>query len=271
LVDGHPFRTRYDFDDNDNLGQVVYPSNNRVHYDYNTENQIVSLSNPETGAVYASQIEYHPAGGTTRVALGNGVTSTFSYDPTRYWVSTIDSGDVHLGYHYDTVGNVSAIDDPRAGKSWTFDYDPLDRLIYANSGGLGTSNYGYDVHGNQQLPIYTYQTNNKFRLQTVNGVTVGYDANGNMTSSGPGATYTYGARNLMDSSTVNSTTSQFTYDADSWRLKKVVGPTTFYYVRGIGGELLSEYAVTGGTTDVHNYIYAAGRLIAVSKVSAPLP
>ena len=191
------------------------------------------------------------------------------YHPQRYWVTEINTGGLDWHYGYDLAGNVTAIDDTRANHSQTFEYDQLDRLHHANAPGGYEAYYDYDAHGNQQSSNFTYDPSNRFRLATVFGFPVGYDNNGNMTSE-PNITYAYGSRNLLDRVTTPDATTDYTYDADSWRLKKeTVNGAVTYYVRGADGQLLTEQATTaGGMTTTKNYVYAGGRLLAVSKFTA---
>jgi hypothetical protein len=72
---------------------------------------------------------YHPSGALTSYIAGNGLTTNIGYDPARYWVQSIDSGNLHLAYtEYDHVGNVKTITDSRPGANQAFTYDVLDRL-----------------------------------------------------------------------------------------------------------------------------------------------
>jgi YD repeat-containing protein len=85
-----------------------------------------------------------------------------------------------------------------------------------------------------------------------------------MTADGVG-TYTYNARNQMETATVSGGVSTYKYDADEWRVTKTTPDgTKTYYLRGPNGQLLSELTVTaGGTESRREYIYAGSRLIAV--------
>jgi hypothetical protein len=181
-------------------------------------------------------------------------------------VSSI-SGVVQLGYQYDDVGNIMQISDTRPNRTQDFTYDELDRIKTAVSG-LASITYNYDAHGNQQASNYTYTSGNPFRLQTVNGGSIGYDSNGNLTSA-LGRTYTFGTRNLLDTALTGSTTTRFVYDADDWRLKKSVdgGGPAFYYVRGPGGQLLMEWQHTTTTDQMRDYIYLGSRLIAAVRAN----
>ena len=144
-------------------------------------------------------------------------------------------------YAYDGVGNIVGLGDWRAGMTQYFWYDAVDRLVEA-WGGYGTLGYTYDPHGNRQTAngmVFGYAPGNPFRLQSIGGShNLTYDANGNL-QGGFGGTYASTPDNLLASSTMGSTTTQFTYDVDAWRLKKAIdGGTISYYVRGPNGQLL---------------------------------
>lgn len=100
---------------------------------------------------------------------------------------------------------------------------------------------------------------------TVNGVTnptFTYDANGNMTGSA-GRSVTYTAFNMAAQITQGTTTVAFSYDSGHARIKQVIGggsPSTTYYLNALGAH--SEKFVAGATTTWHDYIYAAGQLVA---------
>jgi YD repeat-containing protein len=126
-----------------------------------------------------------------------------------------------------------------------------------------------DAHGNQQTSPgginFEYDSNNPFRLKNRGGVgNYQYLPNGNLASETAG-TYSYTADNLLDSTTLNLVTTRFAYDAQGWRIRKLVeeGPT-YYYTRGPNGQLLSEWMNTSATTaTARDYIYAGGRMLSV--------
>lgn len=89
---------------------------------------------------------------------------------------------------------------------------------------------------------------------------------------GPGVSLDYTPNNLLASSSAGGQVVNFAYDADDWRIRKQVpnGPVSFY-VRSVGGQLLTEWTNTGGSgAEVRDYIYAGSRLIAV-QTSTTLP
>jgi YD repeat-containing protein len=136
-IDGRIFTTRYEYDNNDNLAAINYPSlsdsspRRRVEYQFDSEHRITHISEPSANRVYASNFAYHPSGGLAAYIAGNGVQTTVTYDDHRYWPQSIAVRDWVLQYqNYDAVGNVGTIADSR-GKNQTLTYDSLDRLTRA--------------------------------------------------------------------------------------------------------------------------------------------
>jgi hypothetical protein len=135
------------------------------------------------------------------------------------------------------------------------------------------STFAYDAHGNRQstaTTTYTYHPGNVFHLQWINGFhAMSYDPNGNLRG-GFGGTYDYTPDNLLKESSIGGATTQFAYDVDAWRVKKeVVGGTATYYMRGPGGQMLTEWVNTSPLATVRDYVYAGGRLIAVITKKLP--
>ena len=185
-IEGKVFLTSYEYDADDNLTAIVYPSGRRVQYDYNAEHQITRVSEPAAGRDYATGITYHPSGGVRSSTAGNGATTTLTYDASRYWIRGITSGALQLTYDaHDGVGNVGSIGDARAGMSQTLTYDALDRLETA-TGPYGEALFAYDVHGNRMTAngtTYEYQPGT-LRLSNQNSVAFTYANNGDMLTAG---------------------------------------------------------------------------------------
>jgi YD repeat-containing protein len=294
-VDGKTFATTYTYDASDNIASITYPSGRQVFYAYDTQQRLSRVcrtlcATATPSEVYAQDVDYAPSGALKQYRAGNGVLTTMTYHPQRQWLSTLVVGTgasrMDVAYAYDDVGNITSITDAtRAAWTQQFDYDPLDRLIRASSGGaFAPLRYTYDAHGNRKTggteilvngqPVgstsFDYALNNLFRLQSINaGPTLIYDDNGNLEAV-PGGLYAYTPTNQMSSATVNGTTTQYVYDADQWRVKKAVGSTApVYFVRGPAGQLLSEWTNTSPNATVKDYIYAGGRLIGVATTRQP--
>ena len=234
---------------------------------FDAENRVTRVWDVLSQTDYASATAYHPSGAMSGYKPGNSETRfEFTYHPQRYWPQTIYAGPLSLEYGYDEAGNVTSLQDGR-GTAWnqTFTYDALDRLLQSN-GPYGNIGYTYDDHGNMKTQgADTFIYNAELRLHTRNGQPVTYDLNGNITSGLRGSdTYEYNADNQMKAATVGTATTTFKYDPDQWRVKKVSGSVTTYYLRDAGGRLLTEMTVDGSNPPTYrDYIYAGSRLIAV--------
>ena len=277
FVDGKVFTTQFEYDGNDVLTAIAYPTiggfaNRRtVAYDLDAERRVTRVFDATTGRNYATRFTYHPSGGITSYIAGNQVSTTITYDPVRYWVTSIHSGALQLEYNgHDNVGNVTSIGDVRGGMNLTFGYDSLDRLTSVN--GPYASQYAYDVHGNRQDPnngaAYQYDPNT-LRLMSQYGVPFTYDNNGNLKTA-PGRSYAYTPENWLQTALVDNVVHAYEYDADGWRLKKVTPAGVTYYLRGLNGELLTEWTNPGPSGVIRDYIYAGSRLLAAITTSSSL-
>jgi YD repeat-containing protein len=277
FVDGKVFTTQFEYDGNDALTAIAYPTiggfaNRRtVTYELDAERRVRRVFDATAGRNYATDFAYHPSGGVTSYTAGNGVPTTITFDPARYWITGIHSGALQLEYNgHDNVGNITSIGDVRGGMNQTFEYDALDRLTSVN--GVYSSQYAYDVHGNRQDPnngaAYQYDSNT-LRLMSQYGVPFTYDNNGNLKTA-PGRSYAYTPENWLETASVDNVVHVYEYDADGWRLKKVTPAGVTYYLRGLNGELLTEWTNPGPSGVVRDYIYAGSRLLSAVTTSSSL-
>jgi RHS repeat-associated protein len=157
-----------------------------------------------------------------------------------------------------------------------YTYDSLNRLAtftesQINASGtlvtnVATQNFAYDRFGNRRVtsatggvssynPTYD-TTNNNNRI-----VGLGYDNAGNITYDPvTGGTMTFDAENRMVTASSGGT---YVYDGEGKRVKRTVGGQEWWYVYGIGGELLAEYLSSASTTVKKEYGYRAGQLLVV--------
>jgi hypothetical protein len=278
-VDGFKFTTTFGYDNNDNLTSISYPSfgssgnRRQIGYEYDSERRLTRVHDVLVSREYATNFSYHASGALLGYTAGNGVPSTFTYHPSRYWMTSLSVGSHwSLQYaNYDDVGNVQSIVDSRAGMNQDLVYDELDRLVSVSTGvGYPSAAWAYDIHGNRTNAngtTYTYYPG-KLRLWTQNTDTYTYDNNGNLLSgTTPGRTFTYTPGNRVATATMGGTTTNYRYDADDWRVKKGSGTTTTYFLRGLNGELLTEWKNPGTNGETRDYIYAGSRL--VSAITRP--
>jgi YD repeat-containing protein len=272
-IDGALFTTRFEYDGNDALTALVFPSGRRVQYFRNAEGQPTRVFDVTANRDYATSITHHPSGGVASYVAGNGLTTTIEYDPQRHWVRRIaagpPAGPLDLTYEtYDGVGNPEVISDSRAGFDQAFDYDPLDRLVAA-AGPSGPSSYAYDIHGNRSGPAYQYEPTTR-RLASQDGIPFSYDNNGNTLTAGS-FTYTYTPQNQVETATGGGVNVAYAYDADEQRVRKSSAGSTTYAIRGLQGDLLTEWKDPGTAAGrIRDYVYLGTRLLAGVARNSPL-
>ena len=179
-----------------------------------------------------------------------------------------------LQYTYDMAGNISAIQNNLAtGESTGYEYDALDRLETVS--GAQNESYAYDgasgvlstkTVGSAPALSYSYGVQSSTTCQgggirsiahavsSFNGVSYGYDCNGNMTTRG-GLTLSYDAENRL-TGVSGTTTANFTYDGDGRRVKGVEGGVTTVYIGNY-------YEWSAG--DSTSYYYAGGQRLAMRR------
>ena len=86
------------------------------------------------GTTVLSAVTYEPFGGVNGWTLGNGtstVSRTFNGDGL---ISQIVTAGVTLGYSFDNANRITGItDSSNSALTWTYGYDPLDRLTSAST------------------------------------------------------------------------------------------------------------------------------------------
>ncbi|MCG3164224.1 MAG: hypothetical protein JMDDDDMK_05711 [Acidobacteria bacterium] len=158
-------------------------------------------------------------------------------------------------YYYDDLNRISSFTE------WQLN----DTGSWASN--VVTQNFAYDRYGNRRVtsatggvsaynPAYT-ATNNR-----ISGLT--YDAAGNITfDAATGGTMTYDAENRLLTATSGGGGS-YAYDGEGKRVKRTLaGGQTWWYVYGIGGELVAEYLASAPTTVKKEYGYRGGQLLVV--------
>jgi hypothetical protein len=275
------FVTGFEYDGNDNLQWIDYPSPSprRVTYTYDFANRIDVVSNGSTNLVDFTS--YHPSGAPWSFNAANGLTHSFTYD-TRQRPDILNAGGsslLRLDYGYDDVGNVTSITETsRSGMNQTFTYYDNDQLWTAN-GPWGAGSFTYTAQGDRQNKTIAGASTNYAYGSTTNRLTgstgaevdtFGYDNNGNITSQ-TGRTYTPNVEDMIDVATVGSTQTTYRYDGDRLRKVATTGARTRFTIQGPTGQLLSEFAECpgGGVRKVRDYVYAGARLVADYNFEAP--
>ena len=152
----------------------------------------------------------------------------------------------------------------------TYDYDPLYRLKEANYSTGDTYHYGYDAVGNRltqdtQVGAIATTTNYLYddanRVQSVNGVTYTFDANGNLLDDGIN-TYTYDSANRLKTLNSGSVSASYSYSGLGDRLQETVNGNTTTFTMDLNTGLTQ--ALSDGT---NHYIYGLDRIAQVNSAT----
>ena len=166
------YTTSYVFDTFGRQQSMVYPDGETLSYKYDSGGMVRAASGVKgtDNYSYVNRLEYDKFGDKAFVEDGNGVKTTYAFDPVMRRLSNQQAGPLlapngtNLGnfqnqsYGYDNVGNVTSTANnvavPSASSfggptSQTFSYDDLDRLTDASGfyqfAPDKTNNYSYAV------------------------------------------------------------------------------------------------------------------------------
>lgn len=171
------YRTGYEYDSLDRVTRLTYPDEDQVGYEYNGRNLLRRIAGGPSGSII-SNILYRASDQMARIDYGNGVRTTYDYDPRLRLrkLRTVgrDAADpsvprdlIHFDYEFDRVSNITAIRDQRPGEvvargdkrrnTQLFQYDDLYRITRASysfalpgepDAADGFVSYRYDRIGN---------------------------------------------------------------------------------------------------------------------------
>jgi len=111
---GGTFTTQYQYDDLDQVTRIIYPDGEQVTPSYTTAGQPKTLATT-LGGSYVTNATYRAPGQISSLALGNGLTTHYTYDSLSARLTRARTGALlDLGYHYDAGGNVSRIQETTA-------------------------------------------------------------------------------------------------------------------------------------------------------------
>src|SRR6266513_235531 len=199
------------YDSAGRVDTVTYPTGFAVKNIYNSYGYLwkVQRTNDPDTTVFWQANSLNAAGQVTSELLGNGLTSSYTYDTLFRETATTASnvgGAVHnLSFTFDAIGNVIQRQDFVQALTETFAYDTLNRLMSASGAGLTTRSLDYvsagsdnnnalgNIHYKSDVGAYTYLSASNTRPHAVSSVTNGgvpnsvtatysYDANGNLAS-----------------------------------------------------------------------------------------
>jgi RHS repeat-associated protein len=221
----------YLYDNSGNRRRITWPDGVFVEYTYDDANRMDLVK--ENDSQVLADYDYNSLSQRTKLTRGNGDVSEYKYET---------DGDLWKLLH---TGLPSA-------PVFTFARNPAHQIT------------NLDVTDSTLLwrptsGATTYVPNNMNQYSTVNGLALGYDSKGNLTSDPRGnlagdgpATYAYDAENRLTTATLGGITTTYTYDGMGRRIAKKVGTAVATEYLLDNDEETAEYS--GGTL-VRRYVY----------------
>lgn len=264
VSDGSQTRTwAWTYDASQLMTASSEPNGATTTYGYDASKNLTSITNP---LGHVTTMGYDAIGRVTGITLPTGLTTTFTYD-SRNRVLTSTRGGLVTTYTYRPSGQVAGVSLP-SGHSVTFAYDNAQRLTGWSDNRSAQAVYTLDAMGNRTVEqvkdglgntvwqlARTINNINRVTAETLGvnqGVTYGYDANGDLTSETNGlsqsTSYTLdGHKRVTALTNAASASAQIAYNA----LDGVTGASDFKgsatgYTRNAFGEATQETSVDAG-------------------------
>ena len=240
---------RYAYNEDGLRNSLTYPDGILATYSYTGRNQVATISDGSGPIDPLVRYSYDPNGNRAGKMLDNGTATDYVYDEAnrlthiahRNGAGTFSSFD----YVYDSVDRRTSVTHQDASVD-LFAYDPIDQVIGVNYGADNRSvSYLYDNAGNRRSVTDNgvttrYKTNDLNEYTRVGGSFLGYDVNGNLTTSSgarlsrqdsePSWTYSFDAQNRLIIATNGKIKATYAYDSRNRRVRQTIdGATTFFY------------------------------------------
>lgn len=171
------------------------------------------------------------------------------------WVMSVDY------YGYDDFNRINVVAENKISSAQPWEQYVFRQDYTYDRWGNRTVSFS-DVPGTFNLPFNIDTATN--RLLAPNG-SISYDADGNQTNDGytSGGARSYDAENRMLTAQGHS----YVYEADGRRVRRViVGGQEWWYVYGLGGEMVAEYvAGAAPSSPTKEYGYRGGQLLVTTE------
>ena len=298
-IAGETFRTGRSYDGLGRVATLAYPKTGvAVGRSYTSRGHLRAVYDAENPAtVYWRADAADAEGRVVEAMLGNGISTTRTYDPATGLVRSIQSGPGEtatvqdLGYAFDSLGNLTSREDFLQDVYESFAYDRLNRLTGAtvydadDDTARAARTYRYDAIGNivnksdVGAADYVYGSGNAagagdagpHAVVSAGGRSYAYDDNGNMVS-GAGRALTWTSFNKPATIANAAATTAFSYGPGRERVVQTrargAAVTETVYVAG----LFERVRETGRATEFVHYVFAGSQRVAIRTVDdAPTP
>ncbi len=255
------------------------PSGFHLGTSYSDGDAVTNLTYDGAGRLAAipgivTAVSYDALGRPLSQQNANSTTTNWSYSDPRGFLTQIQTsgpqGTIqNLQYtQYTDAGLLQQVTSPTSGEGWSYAYDDLGHMITATHlhDAAQSQSFTYDgadrILTSSRYGNYSYPAAGQPRPHapaSVNGVSLSYDLNGNVTQAGT-RTLTWNANDQPSQVTLGGLTTTFTYDGPGDRLKKSSSLGTSYYPFG------DEAEITGST--VTKYVSVEGLGVIAKRVGS---
>jgi len=296
-IDGQTYTTQTTYDLLGRVTSITYPDTEIINYTYDSNSGL--LEKVQGAKTYVKDITYNIKSQIRTIKYGNDVVTTYGYgDDLRlahiltespaqtaplqdlYYmfdlngnIETItDNNDTSLNktrrYYYDELNRLKQVrnaPEPTYGHSnFEYRYDSVGNMTYQGIEGVSGKNMTYNPQGISPITQQGQTPTMPHAVRTAGSSSYSYDLNGNMLN-GPGKIMTYDVENRMVKLETPGGITQFAYDADGARIKKISSSETVTYI-----STLYEIHTTSNTTETVKHIFAgANRVATVSLRGSP--
>lgn len=262
-INNRNFTTKTTYNSQNKVDKLTYPSSLVVQNIYSDNGYLKCVKNVKTEAILWQLDAQNAKGQITQESYGNGLVTTMGYNDATGWLQRISTNGIQdWTYSYDAIGDLVQRKDVAKNLTEDFVYDTLGRLVKVKKNGLPTQEMTYDEAGNILSKTgvgydfgYIEGTNRLNSFKPYNPMPQQWD------------NIQYTSFHKISRISQGNDYLSLTYGPDKSRSLSVMqrsGETeTKYYI----GSLYEE-TVKGGKTKKTCYIFAGGKVVAISETSS---
>jgi len=215
---------------------MTYPQDQIVSYGYDDSNAVTDVDVSQgSSTLSVADYQYDNMGRITDVFLGGGGSTTYQYDAIG-----------RLDRHTLTDFNIT-----------TLDYNPASQIVKRS-----VTDSAMQTLLPSSSPV-SYVPNDLNQYGSVDGNSLSYDSNGNLTAYDSWS-YGYDAHNRLGSASKTGTFLDLDYDPSGRLSSTTLDSSTTDYVYS-GDQLIGEYDPVGNPINL--YVYAPGSDIPIARFS----
>ena len=289
LLEAEVFTTEFSYDAMSRITATTHPDGSIVTPAYNASSLLDSLQasmsdpggGPRTVTSFIQNITYNEKGKRASIRYGNGVRTTYTYDPFTFQLVQLQSsrqnGDPlqDLLYTYDAAGNVTRIEDGtsptvffashRVEARADYTYDALYRLVEASGREhIAQVDFGGEDQWHDLAFWDQYNANDPMAWRTYTQ-TYRYDTVGNLSQIGHHAGtgswtrgYAYEANtNRLASTTIGARTYHYNHHPAHGYMTTMPHLTVMQWDFRDQLQVVSRQTVANGTPEMTYYVYDA--------------